>query len=538
MKRYKKNKPQDSAPKPKRGDKQRASTAPDFFLVRVQAPDGNQSLLSIWTPLSIMAASSARANHQLETAAQAAQSAVVAHGNKLREATSPVRRPDVASEVRNAASLASRALVEAGGSRQVGAAVRQAVEAGGRLLMPSLESNQTIHLDDHQPEQRDDAAMDQRTASCSLEDAISVALTAYKNMVQASPRDRAHNTATFDNARALIDDKLSIEEVHVAGGKPRRRTSGLNVNVERSDKLGVNADSNIIVNRSTSESKSSRRSEEIISSTNRGDGASGTSPTRVQACPPNRFSRPRFACDSNSGYASANVGNDPSVDVVVEDVVDEFNPNLILHWDDSLAVDTRITKDEYSDVGQLLGIFTPLPKTESQAERERRRDVNMTDVLPRGNVSRSTHRSGSRRGDESAAATKLGLFAAIPEQVSVSTGTGRCNSTAAGDASLLTPSRYGYRSCASSHSASTGVSTRESMGDWLDIFPRLDHACAANNQGSYEGTFLTSEGIEVEAVSSCDHRPTGTTDQLPAQTTKKLSLLGKLNCFKRRRRQE
>ncbi|EJK75787.1 hypothetical protein THAOC_02482 [Thalassiosira oceanica] len=281
MRKYIK-KPRESAPRPKRGGKQQAR-APDFFLVRIQAPDGNQSLLSIWVPLSIMAASSARANHQLEMAAQAAQSAVVAHGNKLRGAPS-LGRPDVASEVRNAASLASRALVEAGGSRQAGAAVRQAVEAGGRLLMPSLESNQTIHLDHHQPEQRDDAAMDKRNASSGL------------------------------NARASADDKFPIDEVHVtAGGLARRRTSGLIASVESSDQSGdiANSNGNSNMSNSKSKSKTSRRSSEgILSCSNRGDGASGMS-SRSQACPPNRSRSPWFTSELNSGLAPAQVVTAP-----------------------------------------------------------------------------------------------------------------------------------------------------------------------------------------------------------------------------------
>ncbi|EJK75786.1 hypothetical protein THAOC_02481 [Thalassiosira oceanica] len=469
-----------------------------------------------------MAASSARANHQLETAAQAAQSAVVAHGNKLRGASS-LGRPDVASEVRNAASLASRALVEAGGSRQAGAAVRQAVEAGGRLLMPSLESNQTIHLDHHQPEQRDDAAMDQRNASSGLGDAMSVVLTACRDMVHVSPHNRAYNTATFDNARASADDKFPIDEGQ-AGGQARRRTSGLIASVESSDQSNDIANSNGNSNMSNSKSKSklSRRSSGgILSCSNRGDGASGMS-SRSQACPPNRSRSPWFTSELNSGLAPAQVGNGPSVD---EGVVEEFfQTNLIPNWDDSVAVETRITKDEYSDVGQLLGIFTPLPKTESQDERELCRDVNMTDVLPRGDVSWRSHGSGLRRGDDSTAAMKVGLCAAIPGQVSVSVGTAaaRCSresncttvATSSGDTSNLNLSMYGDRSGASSlSSAFNEVPTSEGN------FP--DHACFANDRGSYEGALPFIEGIKMEAVPG----PARTSDRRPARITKKLSLI-------------
>ena len=370
MRKYIK-KPRVFAPRPKqRGGKQQGNV-PDFFQVMVQGPDGNQSLLSIWVPLSIMAASSARANHQSEAAAQAAQSAVVEYGNKLREAPLPCR-PDFAGEVRNAASLASRSLVVAGGSRQAGAIVRQAVEAGGRLLMPYLESNQTIRLDRHQHEQRDDAAMDRRNVSCS---------------------------------------PLGDVNANVNSGLASAQVGNASVDGDVVDKLTPHWDGDVAVEANTIKDEHSYVGQLLRICTPL-PKTTDLQVKRERCCDVNMT-------DALPGETSAQAGNGPSAEGVVEDY---FHPNLILHWDGSVAAETRTSKDEYSDVGQLLEIFAPLPKTESRVERERCRNVNMTDAPPRGNVSCRSHASGQGGGDSTDVRDKVSLCAAIPKQVLVSTG--------------------------------------------------------------------------------------------------------------------
>lgn len=139
------------------------------FQVRVQGPDGKFAEIPIWVPLSIMAASAARTAGANESIAQAVSEAVISHGNVIaqkRSRAGPSVSVDVMGEITLASRRASHVFMMAGGSQQAAHSVEEAMQGGGRLLVPSLNSNQAIKLD--RSESRHDVETNQRRGRESL----------------------------------------------------------------------------------------------------------------------------------------------------------------------------------------------------------------------------------------------------------------------------------------------------------------------------------------------------------------------------------
>lgn len=147
------------------------------FQVRVQGPDGkSEAVMPIWVPLSIMASSATRTANQPEPVSQTVADAVIGHGNSLAQkrlraisGTSSFR-VDVLGQISIASQKASQALVNAGGSRHAANAVEEAIKGGGKLLIPSLNSRETIRLNQSGSESRNDAETMERRRGSALDD--------------------------------------------------------------------------------------------------------------------------------------------------------------------------------------------------------------------------------------------------------------------------------------------------------------------------------------------------------------------------------